>query len=89
MYFYSSVFDPTSKLGGASCLGMWYLLGAVNPLYLHPLPALTRGRVLSVLPSPLVGWLAGTVMFSHKPMVLNGEFAQRYARTNYVETSCI
>lgn len=77
VYFYSSVFVPTSKLGGASCLGMWYLLGAVNPLYLHPLPTLTPGCVSSVLPSPLVWWLAGTVMFSHKPVLLNGEFAQR------------
>lgn len=78
MYFYSSVFVPTSELGGASCLGMWSLLGAVNPLYLHPSPpALTPGRVSSVLPSPLVWWLAGTVMFSHRLVLLNGEFAQR------------
>lgn len=45
MYFYASVFVPSSKRGGASCLGMWYLLGAVNPLYRHPPPGALKRRV--------------------------------------------
>lgn len=66
----SFFFVPINRPGGASCLGMWYLLGAVNPLYPHPLPTLMWGHVLSVLPSSLVWWLGGTVVFIHKPIVL-------------------
>lgn len=63
-FFYVS----TNRLGGASCLGMWYLLGAVTP---PPSPhPFDRRCYVSVLLGFLVRWLAGTVMFIHQLFVL-------------------